>query len=115
MHPATPTCRPGLSPHAPYSVHTLLFRGCAELARAAGVPLATHLAETRAELELLRDRAGPFVPFLQGVGVWEPEGLAHDAAEVARLCSAAPRLLLVHGNYLAAEAVPHGATVVYCP
>jgi cytosine/adenosine deaminase-related metal-dependent hydrolase len=79
------------------------------------VPLATHLAETRAELEVLRERTGPLVPFLQGVGVWEPEGLAQDAAEVARLCSAAPRLLLVHVNYLAAEAVPPGATVVYCP
>ncbi len=114
-HPATATCRPGLSPHAPYSAHALLFRGCAELARAAGVPLATHLAEARAELELLSERRGPFVPFLKELGVWDEDGLVADAAEVVRLCSGAPHLLLVHGNYLAPEAVPAGATVVYCP
>src|SRR5262249_55874449 len=46
-HPATPTCRPGVSPHAPYSVRASLFFAAAT----SGVPAAVHLAETTAELE----------------------------------------------------------------
>jgi cytosine/adenosine deaminase-related metal-dependent hydrolase len=71
-HPATPTCRPGLSPHAPYSAGDRLFMLAGMLARLRSAPLMTHLAETTAELELLQSQGGPFVPFLQGLGVWAP-------------------------------------------
>lgn len=46
----------GVSPHAPYSCSPELFRACAEL----GLPMATHLAESEAETEWLRDGAGPW-------------------------------------------------------
>jgi cytosine/adenosine deaminase-related metal-dependent hydrolase len=115
-HPATDTCRPGLSPHAPYSVRASLFRACAALAGARGLPVATHLAETAAEAELLARHAGPFADFLRGLGAWEPAGLVPDAAAVLRQSAAVPRLLLAHGNYLdPAALLPPGATVVYCP
>ena len=108
---ADDTRRPGVSPHAPYSVRAELF------ARAAGVglPLMTHLAETRDEMDLLAERRGPFVEFLQQLGAWDPAGLAASAADVVRLTAPAPTLLLAHGNYLADEALPTHATVVYCP
>jgi len=49
---ATATCRPGLSPHAPYSVRVSLLKAAA----ASGLPIATHLAESAA-MSLLLDGA----------------------------------------------------------
>jgi cytosine/adenosine deaminase-related metal-dependent hydrolase len=115
-HPAQATCRPGVSPHAPYSVRAQLFEAAADLAHAFRIPLTTHLAETAAELELLRDHTGPFVPFLKELGVWDESGLVDTPRRVLQLCAPAPRRLLAHGNYLSAD-VPSspGDTVVYCP
>ncbi len=50
------TVRLGISPHAPYTCSLDLYRGCAEL----GLPMVTHLAESDAETEWLRDGAGPW-------------------------------------------------------
>src|SRR5262249_9795499 len=78
--------------------------------------LATHLAETEAELELLSTRQGPFVSFLTELNVWDPDGLARSAKQVLDLCAPAPRLLLAHGNYLdPTRTLPPQSTVVYCP
>lgn len=115
-HPATARCRPSVSPHAPYSVRQFLFDAAADLARSFDAPLATHVAETRDELELLEAHAGPFVPFLTELGVWDADGLAKSTTEVVRRCFRASKALLVHGNYLSTDApVPPWATVVYCP
>ena len=109
---ATPTCRPGVSPHATYSVRSSLFFA----ASTRGVPVAVHLAETAAEQELLVLRRGPFVPFLRELDVWAPEGLAEDTDHVLRLLNGVSPTLLVHGNYLAPSAnVPRNSTIVYCP
>jgi cytosine/adenosine deaminase-related metal-dependent hydrolase len=114
--PATATCRPGLSTHAPYSVRTSLFRAAAALAAARRLPLTVHLAETLAERELLATHAGPFVSFLQSVGVWDPAGLVADIQQVLNLHRDTPQTLFAHGNFLTeADSVPAGATVVYCP
>jgi cytosine/adenosine deaminase-related metal-dependent hydrolase len=111
-HPATATCRPGVSPHAPYSVRAPLFFA----ASTSGVPVAVHLAETRAEQELLILRRGPFVQFLQELGVWDPDGLAEDIQHVLQLLSGAHPTLIVHGNYLPPDTVlPPNASLVYCP
>jgi cytosine/adenosine deaminase-related metal-dependent hydrolase len=115
-HPATPTCRPGLSPHAPYSVRASLFAAAAGLARREHRVLAIHLAETREEVELLADHSGPFVAFLEDLGVWDPGGLVRVAGEVLRLNRDVGQVLFAHGNYLPAGTVwPPGGTVVYCP
>jgi aminodeoxyfutalosine deaminase len=109
---ATPTCRPGASPHAPYSVRSSLFFAAAT----RGVPVAVHLAETAAEQELLVLRRGPFVSFLRDLGVWEPEGLADDTDHVLRLLNGLQPTLIVHGNFLnLTAAIPANASVVYCP
>jgi cytosine/adenosine deaminase-related metal-dependent hydrolase len=110
--PVSKHCRPGLSPHAPYSVRRDLFADCARL----GVPLAVHLAETRAELQLLATHDGPFRPFLEELGVWDPSGLARSVDDVIVCCGPAPRRLFVHANYLdPATLMPSGSTIVYCP
>ena len=114
-HPPTTACRPGLSPHAPYSVHRGLYSLAARRARAQQLPLATHLAETPAELELLAHRHGPLVEFLADLGAWYPDGLVSDPGHVLRLSRrAAP--LFVHGNYLEpGTTIPRAGTIVYCP
>jgi cytosine/adenosine deaminase-related metal-dependent hydrolase len=114
--PATPTCRPGLSPHAPYSVRDDLFERAGLLAQRTNVPLAVHLAETRAELELLEHHSGPFVAFLQELGVWDAEGLSADLQRIVNRCEQHGPHLFVHGNYLPAELrLPRDAAIVYCP
>jgi aminodeoxyfutalosine deaminase len=108
----TPTCRPGLSPHAPYSARVSLIKAAAS----AGVPLAIHLAESAAERELLEEHAGPLVSFLQELGVWDPLGLPKSPEHVIRLVATTAPSLFVHGNYLAATApIPPSGTVVMCP
>jgi cytosine/adenosine deaminase-related metal-dependent hydrolase len=114
-HPGTPTCRPGLSPHAPYSVRTSLLRKAARRARERRLPLAIHLAETRDEAELLEHRGGPLAAFLEELGAWDPGGLPAGTDQVLHLAGGLP-VVLAHGNYLDASApLPRGATVVYCP
>jgi len=112
----------GLSPHAPYSVHPELFRGLVDLAAAHRVPIAMHLAETREERQLLHDGTGPFVTFLEELGVWRPDLIPRGSRpldylrELARVETA----LAIHGNYLAADEIDFlsahtNVSVVYCP
>jgi cytosine/adenosine deaminase-related metal-dependent hydrolase len=108
----TETCRPGASPHAPYSVRADLFLAAAT----RGVPVATHLAETVAELELLEHHRGPFVSFLQDLGVWSPDGLARNTDHILSLLAGVEPTLIVHGNYLRPDTkLPSNASLVYCP
>jgi 5-methylthioadenosine/S-adenosylhomocysteine deaminase len=46
--------RPGVSPHAPYSVSLELYVACAEL----GLPIATHLSESASEITYLQTGEG---------------------------------------------------------
>ena len=114
-HRATATCRPGLSPHAPYSVRASVFRAVASWSARHNLPVATHLAETRAEEQLLRTRNGPFREFLTELGAWDPQGLVPGQAAVVRLLAGLPQATFVHANYLAASALPPGGRIVYCP
>jgi cytosine/adenosine deaminase-related metal-dependent hydrolase len=116
--PATATCRPGLSPHAPYSVRSSLFRAAAALAAERRFPIAIHLAESPAEMDLLQHRQGPFVSFLERLGVWDPEGLVSSCMDLMSLNQGVPHRLFIHGNYLDPPTMPvpaPGSTVVYCP
>ncbi|MFO0881403.1 MAG: amidohydrolase family protein [Gemmataceae bacterium] len=112
----TPTCRPGYSPHAPYSVSERLLHMVTSQAWQPALPLAAHLGESAEELELLASHRGPFVPFLQGLGVWDPEALGslRDWTHRLNVADRVP-VLLAHGNYLQPRDVPPGATVVICP
>jgi cytosine/adenosine deaminase-related metal-dependent hydrolase len=80
------------------------------------MPLATHLAESREEGELLEYHRGPFVPFLSELGVWDEHGLVIGAQEVLQLTAQTDNTLLVHGNYLDPEtAIPPRVSIIYCP
>jgi cytosine/adenosine deaminase-related metal-dependent hydrolase len=114
-HPATLTCKPGLSPHAPYSVRASLFEAAFRMAQRYELPLATHLAETREELELLEHQRGPFIDFLCELGVWDREGLVHDPHDITRQAPVTPNFLAIHGNYLDIQRAESNTTFVYCP
>jgi len=114
-HPRTLTCCPGWSPHAPYSVAGSGLRAAGTWNHAP-LPLAIHLAETLAEKELLETHSGPFVSFLEELGVWAPEQLAGDWGDVLRVTAAAGPVAYVHANYLPPDApIPPGGSVVFCP
>jgi aminodeoxyfutalosine deaminase len=116
LHPETEITRPGLSPHAPYSVRSSLFRAAANFSGSRRIPLATHLTETQGEIDLLRSHQGPFVEFLSELGVWDPHGLVSGPEDVLQLADRASCTLLAHGNYLEPCAhIPSNATIIYCP
>lgn len=103
--------RPGVSPHAPYSVGPAAYRACAGL----GLPMATHLSESQSEIAYLREGGGgwaglPFLvppPGLSGPKLLEREGLL------------GPGLLAVHCAQLAPDEVAllgaRGVGVAHCP
>lgn len=112
--------RIGLSPHAPYSFHYRNLESLSHCTIAIGThqtyPLAVHLAESADERELLESHAGPFVPFLQKLGVWDPDGLARSPEQIVALTQAARTMLFIHCNYLKPETpIPNRASIVYCP
>jgi cytosine/adenosine deaminase-related metal-dependent hydrolase len=111
-----------VSPHAPYSASSELYRQVSEYATAREMLLATHVAETAAEIEFLRNGKGEFRDFLDRMGVlpdgWKPPRLGPiqylDSAGILGRSS-----LLIHCNYLDEDAIGRlkktGTHVVYCP
>ena len=115
--------RPGLSPHAPYSVLPQLLTAAVSLSATARVPLAFHLAESPEELQLLRSGSGPFRDFFDELGTCDPElfGRGTRPLDYLHTLAAAHRTLVIHGNYLDDEEIAFLAqsaermSVVYCP
>jgi cytosine/adenosine deaminase-related metal-dependent hydrolase len=116
--------RPGISPHAPYSVHPELFERLLHLASDAQAPIAFHLAETLEEVDLLATGGGPFRELLIELGAWDETAIPRGTRPIdylQRLASFGVHALVIHGNYLDDEEIrlvaadPQRLTVVYCP
>ena len=112
----------GLSPHAPYSVHPELFHGLIQKASDKNVPIAMHLAETWCEIDLLKNRGGLFLDFLQQLHLWNDSTLGDIRSIQPYLNGLADcqHALAIHCNYLTDSEVSFlGAhpniAVVYCP
>jgi cytosine/adenosine deaminase-related metal-dependent hydrolase len=112
----------GLSPHAPYSVHPALFDRLIGLSAESRTPLAIHLAETEAELQLLHDGTGELVDFLSDLEVWRDGVIPRGARSLHYLRSLADlkHVVIAHGNYLDDEEIDFVAShrnlaVAYCP
>jgi cytosine/adenosine deaminase-related metal-dependent hydrolase len=112
LYPVTQFCRWEVSPHAPYSVNHDCARGQMWMGGAA-----IHLAESPAELELLATKSGPFLAFLNELGVWNPASFTAGIRDfVASRPGARPPVLYVHCNYLPPDAPFAPAhSIVYCP
>jgi cytosine/adenosine deaminase-related metal-dependent hydrolase len=113
--PDTPLCKWATSPHAPYSVRADFMPAYLMVTDR----MACHVAEAPGERDLLERRAGPFVPFLERLGVYQPDAIANSWEQFLAPWREPQRpstWLLVHANYLPTDfpfRPPH--TVVYCP
>ena len=123
-------CVPAFSPHAPYSIHPDLFSTLCTTAKECTVPVAMHLAETKAERVLIQQGVGPFQTLLEELGVWH-KGLFPTGSllDYLKQLIEVPYGLVIHGNDLNDEEIqflaksqsqrdskdPFRTTVVYCP
>ncbi|HZC06295.1 MAG TPA: amidohydrolase family protein [Ktedonobacterales bacterium] len=113
----------GLSLHATYTVSAPLFEKASAWARAEGVPISIHAAESPAETLWLRDRSGPIRDTLySALGL--PADLEHAAActpicYLGALGALGPDTLLAHGVQVDADdlALLHDSrtAVAHCP
>ncbi len=65
-----PLVEAGVSPHAPYTVSARLYREAARFARRAGLRLATHVAESSAEVQVLARGSGPIAKAYRVAQLW---------------------------------------------
>lgn len=113
----------GLSPHAPYTVHPQLCEKLIALASKHLAPVAMHLAESPEEMELLRVGRGALADLLAELGAWRTDAIPQGTRPLAYLemLAHAPRALVVHGNFLAADELDFLAahrermSLIYCP
>lgn len=115
----TDLVRAGISPHAPYTVSDALYTLVADLSRAEALPVATHAAESRAELELIAAGAGPFAERLRGRGIATPVRARSTIALLDRTGVLNERPLLIHCVHVSNDDIERiadaGAPVVHCP
>lgn len=118
-----PLLEVGLSPHAPYTVSQRLYRELVRYARRNDLWMATHLAESKAEVELLAHGAGGIARAYKAARlwkgkVWRTPGV-RPADYVAATGALGPRTLAVHCvelNDAEVECVAAtGAGVAHCP
>jgi cytosine/adenosine deaminase-related metal-dependent hydrolase len=113
----------GISPHAPYSMEPDGYRRCLSAAIERGLPLTTHLAETRDETDFVANHTGPLRDLWNWLGGWD-EQIPRFAGGPIRFAKSLGLLdyslaSLAHVNYCDDDELTllaHGkATVVYCP
>ena len=117
------TVEAGVSPHASYTVSARLYREAARFARRTGLRLATHVAESEAEVELLALGTGAIAKAYRAARMWKgqrwtPPGLS-PVQYVARTGALGPETLVIHAVQLdeddIATLAESGAAVAHCP
>ena len=112
--------RIGVSPHAPYTVSGRLFGATARWAGHETLPMAVHLAESPAEVELLASGTGGFADAWHARGIPLPSPLGrtpvewlecHDALSDRTLCIHLVQVTSSDISLLARAA----ASVAHCP
>ena len=115
--------RVGIAPHSPYSVGTGVMQALAALARARGVPFHTHCAETRDEVQAIRDGTGPLAELARARGMrfeWLDGGSGLSPVRYLDACGALfPGSTVAHGVWVdageAAILAERGVPVALCP
>jgi len=65
-----PLITPAIGPHAPYSTSPSVYKKCHEISHKYGIPLLTHVAETKSEIKQVREKYGTTpVRHLNNIGV----------------------------------------------
>jgi cytosine/adenosine deaminase-related metal-dependent hydrolase len=78
--------RLGVSPHAPYTVSGPLYRHTAALAERLELPIAVHIAESRAESALIASGGGPFADAWRARGIPLPDDVRQLDQPLAIRC-----------------------------
>lgn len=115
---APPSVRIGVAPHAPYTVSPELMGRAIRYARQRALPVACHLAESRAETALLTAARGPFAEMWRRRGIPLPAPQRSPIAYAERLGLLGPDLLAIHVVQADADDVAllagRGVAVVLC-
>lgn len=91
----------GLAPHAPFTASTRLYARCGEIAADKNILLTTHLAESREEMQMFREAAGPMFDFLKGIGrSMEDCGRGTPLSLFLRNAAPTDRWIIAHLNEL---------------
>lgn len=95
----------GISPHAPYTVAAPLAARLAREIDRRRLPVAMHVAESRAEARLLADSSGDFRTLLDDLGAWPLDAAPRllSAADWITRLARAPRGIVIHGTHLPAD------------
>ena len=117
-----PPVRPGLAPHAPYSVSPDLFRAISAATVTHQLPSSVHLGESREEVEFLMTGEGEIADTLKHLGAWNDSWSAPGVDPVEyldRLGVLTRGLLVVHATQLRQPALARladrGCVIVSCP
>jgi len=111
--------RIGISPHAPYTVSSELYRRATELALEQGLDLALHVAESADELSFMSDGSGAFGIALKKREIaWQPPGVSTiEYLNSLGVLEAGP--LLIHCVQASrsdfALMAANGARLAHCP
>jgi cytosine/adenosine deaminase-related metal-dependent hydrolase len=115
----SPLVRIGVSPHAPYSVSDDLFASAAAYARERNLPVATHVAESAEESDLVARGDGAFAAFLSGRGIGVAPRARSPIALLERHGVLAPGTLLIHCVHVDDEDIAliaaRNCGVAHCP
>ena len=111
-----------VTPHAPYSTSTKLYKHCTDIAKLERLNLSTHIAETREEIEFLKYGTGKFTELLNILDIpldtWTPPRVTPiKYLKKEGVLDIQP--LLAHCNYLTNDDVDilakSGSSVAFCP
>ncbi len=113
----------GVSPHAPYTVSVRLYHEAARFARRAGLRVATHVAESAAEVQVLARGSGPIARAYRLAQLWTGASWApprmRPVEYVAASGALSPETLVIHAVEVDAGEVGmlarSGAPVAHCP
>ncbi len=115
----------GMSPHAPYTASGPLYEIISEAAKKLGMPVMTHVAESREEWEMFSHARGELYEFMLRLGRWM-EDCQHGNTPLRHLFHHTPfgaRWILSHMNelddsdLLLLASIPRAdrPSIVHCP
>ena len=116
---ATAQLRLGISPHAPYTVSTRLYDAVVAFAERERLPLAVHIAESKEEVALVCDGAGPFADALRARGIAIEPTRCSPVAYLVQRAVVRRGTLCIHCVQVDEQDVDllkrAGASVAHCP
>jgi cytosine/adenosine deaminase-related metal-dependent hydrolase len=111
----------GIFPHAPYTVSDRLYRDCKQISEEFDIQIATHIAETKDEVEFLTRGTGHFVSLLNDFNMlksWKYPGLS-PINYLKNIGFLENGCILIHCNYMTEDEIDFiektKSNIVFCP